>query len=160
LVRELAGLCHLNLDASNRDSLIREFFSSEPHEGAVVLFASKHFMARPTILIAEPEPDQALSVRKLVLETAKFNVLTAHSTREALDIFHLFPNIDMAVLVMSDVIDCGLISRSIKQVTKKIQVVGLSPRIGDKCENADHMLSSHEPEQLVTLIRSVVGDPR
>ncbi|HEX3585809.1 MAG TPA: response regulator [Candidatus Angelobacter sp.] len=117
-------------------------------------------MPRPTILVAEPEPAQALSVRKLVLETAKFNVLTAHSTREALDTFHLFPNIDMAVLVMNDAIDCGLIARSIKEVTKKIQVVALSPRIGDKCENADHMLSSHEPEQLVTLTRSVLGDPR
>jgi hypothetical protein len=53
----------------------------------------------PVKLVAEPEPSQALSVRKLVLETAKHNVLTAHSTREALDLFHLFPNVSMAVLV-------------------------------------------------------------
>jgi len=32
---------------------------------------------RPTFLMAEPEPEQALSTRKLVLETAKFNVITA-----------------------------------------------------------------------------------
>jgi hypothetical protein len=35
---------------------------------------------------------QALSVRKFVLETAKYNMLTARSTREAVDIFHMFPN--------------------------------------------------------------------
>ena len=56
-------------------------------------------MPRPTLLIAEPDPVQALSVRKLVMETAKYNVMTAHSTREAIDIFHLFPNVSAAVLV-------------------------------------------------------------
>ena len=64
-------------------------------------------MPRPTLLVAEPEPSQALSVRKLVLETAKYNVLTAHSSREALDLFHLFPNVSMAVLVGDDGIDCN-----------------------------------------------------
>ena len=38
-------------------------------------------------------------MRKLVLETAKFNVLTAHSSREALDLFHLFPNVSLVILV-------------------------------------------------------------
>jgi hypothetical protein len=39
-------------------------------------------MPGPTLLVAEPEPLEALSVRKLVLENAEFNVLTAHSRRE------------------------------------------------------------------------------
>jgi DNA-binding response OmpR family regulator len=117
-------------------------------------------MPRPTILVAEPEPSEALSVRKLVLETAKYNVLTAHSTREALDLFHLFPNVNVVVVVMDGVIDCKLVAQSIKEVTEKISVVALSPRIADKCEFVDHMLSSHEPEQLVALMRSLVGDPR
>jgi CheY-like chemotaxis protein len=122
--------------------------------------ASHRNMPRPTILVAEPEPSQALSVRKLVLETAKYNVLTAHSTHEALDLFHLFPNINVAVVVASPEVNCEVVGRSIKEVIDKIPVVVLSPRIGDKCENADHMLSSHEPEQLVNLMRSLVGDPR
>jgi CheY-like chemotaxis protein len=117
-------------------------------------------MPRPTILVAEPEPSQALSVRKLVLETAKYNVLTAHTTREALDIFQLFPNINVAVLVMNGEIDCELIARSIKDVTDKIVVVALSGRIGEKCNGADHLLANHEPEQLVNLMRLLVGDPR
>jgi CheY-like chemotaxis protein len=117
-------------------------------------------MARPTILVAEPECSEALSVRKLVLETAKYNVVTAHSTSEALEIFHLFPNINIAVLVMEGVIDCKLVAHSIKTITEKIPIVVLSPRIGNKCEGADHMLSSHDPEELVNLMRSLVGDPR
>ena len=39
-------------------------------------------MARATFIMAEPEPEQALSARKLVLETAKFNVITSHSVGE------------------------------------------------------------------------------
>src|SRR6185503_18744271 len=73
---------------------------------------SEERMPRPTVLVAEPEPPQSLSVRKLVLETAKFNVLTAHSTREALDIFELFPNISAAVLVGESGLDCDLIANS------------------------------------------------
>jgi CheY-like chemotaxis protein len=71
-------------------------------------------VARPTILVAESEPLQALSVRKLVLESAKFNVLTAHSTEEALDILHMFPNVNAAVLVMDGCIDCELVAQSVK----------------------------------------------
>lgn len=55
-------------------------------------------------LVPEPEPQQALSVRKLVLETG-INVLTAHSTREEVDLFHLFPNITAAILAGESQID-------------------------------------------------------
>ena len=115
---------------------------------------------RPTLLVAEPEPSQALSVRKLVLETAKFNVLTAHSTREALDLFHLFPNISMAILVGDDGIDCDAVAGHLKNTTDKIPVVFLSARIGGMCNYADHNLMTGEPENLVNLVRSLVGDPR
>jgi hypothetical protein len=31
---------------------------------------------------------------------------------------------------------------------------------GGKCVGGDQMFSSHEPEQFITLMRSLVGDPR
>jgi hypothetical protein len=58
---------------------------------------------RPTLLVAEPERLEALSTRKLVLETGKFNVLTAHSTEEANALFSLLPNLTAAVLVSGSV---------------------------------------------------------
>jgi CheY-like chemotaxis protein len=115
---------------------------------------------RPTILVAESEPLQALSIRKLVLESAKFNVLTAHTTEEALDIFHMFPNVNVAVVVMDGVIDCERVARSIKQINAKIPIVATSARIAQKCQSADHMLCSHEPEALIELMRTLIGDPR
>lgn len=117
-------------------------------------------MPRPTLLVAEREPLQALSTRKLILETAKFNVLTAHSTQEALDLFCQFPKVSLAVLVIDEAIDCVGISKTIKAANTNIPVIALSPSVSDGCEFADHVISSFEPETLLQLIRSIAGDPR
>ncbi len=117
-------------------------------------------MPRPTLLVAEPEPLQALSVRKLVLETAKFNVLTAHSTREALDIVRLFPNVTGAVLVGETSIDCEKVAAALKKAGNETPVIYLHASLGGRCDYAEHNLSSHEPEALTDLVRSLFGDPR
>jgi DNA-binding response OmpR family regulator len=117
-------------------------------------------MPRPTILVAEQEPSQALSVRKLMLETAKFNVLTAHSTREALDIFNLFPNISLAVLAFGNGVDYDKVAKAIKSARDEVPVIFLHPQVTASCKYADHNLSSYEPEKLLELARSLLGDPR
>ncbi len=115
---------------------------------------------RPALLVVEPEPEQALSARKLVLETGKFNVLTAHSTREGIDTFESFPNISAVIVVSDGVIDCGKIVQTVKSARQQIPAVYLSPFPHAKCASADYILSSHEPEQLLLTMRSLFGDPR
>ncbi len=115
---------------------------------------------RPTIIVAEAEPGQALSTRKLVLETAKFNVLTAHSTDEALDIFQSFPNAACVIAVDGDTIDCARILKFVRTIRDDIPLIALSPRQAFKCGPANHHLSSYEPEALVQLMRKLLGDPR
>lgn len=110
--------------------------------------------------MAEPEPSQALSVRKLVLETAKFNVLTAHSTREAIDLFQSFPNASALVAVEGKNIDCELLTKTVKEALPEMPTIVLSARSGFKTEHADHHLSSYEPEQLLRVARELLGDPR
>ncbi|SRR5579871_686882 len=119
-------------------------------------------MVRPALLVAEPEPPEALSTRKLVLETAKFNVLTAHSTEEALETFALFPECSAVVLVSSDTIDCERIVAAVRSANGrgKLPIIVLSPRIGFACPGADYILPSHDPHPLVELVRSLFGDPR
>jgi len=95
-----------------------------------------------------------------VLETAKFNVVTAHSSGEALDIFHLFPNVSMAVLVENSGMDCNVVAKQIRTTNAKIPIVFLSSRIAGKCEFANHNMSAGEPEALLELVRSSLGDPR
>lgn len=99
-------------------------------------------------------------MRKLVLETAKFNVLTAHSTREAIDLFHLFPNVCSAILACGDKINCATVAEAIKSITQKVPVIVLLPHVAPHSPIADHSVSSHEPEKLLELVRSLFGDPR
>ena len=95
-----------------------------------------------------------------MLETAKFNVLTAHSTREAIDILQSFPNISAVIAVEGDDIDCEKVTTAIGEAAPKIPAIALSARTGYRCGNADHHVSSHEPEQLLRLMRELLGDPR
>ena len=111
------------------------------------------------MLVVETEPDQALSIRKLVLETAKFNVLTAHSTCEAVEMFHTFPNVSAAVLCEGRGIEAEKVARTIRETTTKVPIVYLSANVKD-LEGADHAVSSYEPETLVNLLRTLLGDPR
>lgn len=115
---------------------------------------------RPAILVAESEPQQALSVRKLVLETAKFNVLTAHSTAEAIECIRQFPNFSAAVLVEEPMIACEKVKREVERRNPDAPVIVLSAREGYRCEGADYHLSSHDPDALVKLMRKLLGDPR
>jgi DNA-binding response OmpR family regulator len=142
-------------------ALPRDFHS----EGRCPLFESLRIreieMAkRPTLIVAEPEPAEALSVRKLVLETAKFNVLTAHSTREAIDIFQAFPNASALIAVDGHKIDCELLTKTVKETIPKIPVLVLSGNGGFRVAHADYHISSHEPEELLSVVRELLGDPR
>jgi len=117
-------------------------------------------VARPTFLMAEPEPDQALSARKLVLETAKFNVITAHSAREALDLCEKFPGIDGLIVHGNLPGDCAKIVASFKHGNRDKPAILLTPSASISCDGVDHSVSSHSPEDLVHLLRKLFGDPR
>ncbi len=117
-------------------------------------------MPRPTLLVAEPEPMQALSVRKLMLETGKFNVITAHSTNEGTELFAKFPRVDAIILVSGNHIDCDQIAREIRQASDEVKIIHLAPNISSTCPGADFVVSSYEPEELMKLVRRLFGDPR
>ena len=117
-------------------------------------------MPRPTFLVAEPEPEQALSTRKLLLETFKFNVVTAHSEGETVDLLRLFPNVDALIL------HCGIpgfdteeVIRTVKQLTPELPVIALTPTEREFAW-ADHVVHSHDPQELLHLVHRLFGDPR
>lgn len=117
-------------------------------------------MARPTFLMAEPEPEQALSARKLVLETAKFNVITAHSTREALELCQKFSSIDALIVHGSLPGNCAQVVSEFKRGDGGRPAILLAPSHATACDGVDHRVSSHDPQELVELLRSLFGDPR
>src|SRR5262249_39792718 len=116
---------------------------------------------RPTFLMAEPEALENISVRKLVLETAKFNVITAHSARECLELLKKFPQIE-AVIIHPDLdgIPCEQVVSQIKKQNPALRVIVLGITDGYRCDGADDSINSQEPEMLLKLLRSQFGDPR
>jgi len=53
---------------------------------------------RPCFLVVDQEFAGSISTRKLILETAKFNVITAYSYPEARATVELFPNLSAVVV--------------------------------------------------------------
>ncbi len=116
---------------------------------------------RPALLVAEREPENALTVRKLILETAKYNVLTAYSAKEAVEAIQTFPNVSAAVITsnLGAENDCEIVARAVKQANSDIPTIYLSPTGLMECRWADYTLSTYEPEQLLGLVRRLLGDP-
>ena len=53
---------------------------------------------RPCFLVVDPEHASSISTRKLVLETAKYNVITAYSCEEAIALIERFPSVNAVVI--------------------------------------------------------------
>ncbi|HET9182594.1 MAG TPA: response regulator [Candidatus Angelobacter sp.] len=119
-------------------------------------------MVRPIILMAEIEPPEGLSGRKLVLETGKFNVITAYSVEEALETLSTFPKVNVVVLHASicKKMECDSVIAEVKKRVPGMMTIALSPTTSQHFELADHNISSHEPHELLNLLRSRFGDPR
>ena len=111
---------------------------------------------RLAFLVVEVEPGQALSTRKLLLETAKHNVMTAHSGKEGIEMLRRFPKVDAIALdVGLKDMECSRIAKEMKSITPHIPIVAMSPRVADQCEWADRIVSSHEPRELVQLLENI-----
>ncbi len=119
---------------------------------------SSNSACRPTFLVVEVEPREGISVRKLVLETAKYNVLTAHSGKEGLAMLKRFPAVD-AVVVHAGLRDMHVneIAKGMKREKSKVPVIVLAPNISISCPNADRVLSSHEPQSLLAELQELVA---
>ena len=119
-------------------------------------------MLRTIVLMAEMEPPEGLSARKLVLETGKFNVITAYSVEEALETLVAFPRVHVVVLHASlcPEMDCDRVIVELKKRVPIMRVIVLSPTASRDLKLADHTISSHEPQELLNLLRSRFGDPR
>jgi CheY-like chemotaxis protein len=113
-------------------------------------------MIRPCFLVIDREFPGSISTRKLVIETAKFNVLTAYSGREALEIFRRFPAINGIIL------DGGLedvssddIAREIKALQPKVPIIVISGPGFKGCPDADYHLESFSPAKLLETLRGL-----
>ena len=114
-------------------------------------------MVRPCFLVIDREYSGSISTRKLVIETAKFNVVTAYSAAEAVDTLHAFPYLNGIVLDagIRDMSCCDLIAK-LKLIAPNLPIVVISAPGTHECPQADHMLESFEPAKLLVLLQSLV----
>lgn len=113
---------------------------------------------RPIILVTDPPDPEALSTRKLVLESAKYNVLTAFTGGEALEIATKVA-IDAAVVherIENE--DVREVVKELRRVRPEAPVIVVSPQ-PEKISVGDHVLNSHDPVALVNLICQLLGAP-
>jgi CheY-like chemotaxis protein len=113
-------------------------------------------MNRPCFLVIDREFPGSISTRKLVIETAKFNVLTAYSGKEAFEVFNRFPAVSGVVLDGGlDDIPCGELARQIKAVQPKLPIIVISTPGFDGCPEADYQIESFDPAKLLDILRSL-----
>ncbi|MGE0405677.1 MAG: response regulator [Candidatus Korobacteraceae bacterium] len=111
---------------------------------------------RPIFLVIEVEQPEGLSSRKLVLETAKYNVVTAYSGKEGIETAVRVP-VDAAVVHAGlEDIPCEVIVRQLKSITPGMPIVVVSPNAAG-CEGADYVLSSYDPAALLEVLRQIVA---
>jgi DNA-binding NtrC family response regulator len=114
-------------------------------------------MVRPCFLVIDREFPGSISTRKLVIETAKFNVVTAYSAHEAVETLNVFPAIQ-GVVIDSDVTDmsCAELVQALKAIKAGIPIIVICGPGDHPCPNADHELESFDPRKLLELLRSLL----
>ena len=113
-------------------------------------------MLRPCYLVIDRETSSGISTRKLIIETAKFNVITAYSSKEAIETLKKYPSLDGVVL------DAGMedmpaeeLMASLKQLQPKITVILVCTPRSAPCQGADHTLESFDPRRLLALLEKL-----
>lgn len=113
-------------------------------------------MIRPCFLVIDREFPGSISTRKLVIETAKFNVLTAYSGQEALEVLARFPAVSGIVLDGSlDDIPCDELARKIKLLQPKVPIIVIATPGFTGCPESDYQLESFDPAKLLEILRSL-----
>ncbi|HWG39993.1 MAG TPA: response regulator [Candidatus Acidoferrales bacterium] len=109
-------------------------------------------------MVIESERTDGLSTRKLLLESAKHNVVTAYSGKEGVEMYKRFPNVD-AVCIEAELPDLksSAVAESIRKLNPKVRIVGLSPRLAGLCKWADKTIDSHDPNALLEVLEEMGG---
>ena len=116
-------------------------------------------MTRPCFLVVDREYPGSISTRKLVIETAKLNVLTAYSGAEAVAMFRRFPAVN-GMVVDSGIEDmsCGELVRTVKEAAPKLPVIVIATPGFAGCEEADFQLEAFEPTKLLGILNGLLPE--
>jgi DNA-binding NtrC family response regulator len=113
-------------------------------------------MNRPCFLVIDREFPGSISTRKLVIETAKFNVLTAYSGQEALEVLSRFPAVSGVVLDGGiEDISCTEVVKRMKSLHPALPIIVIETPGFEDCPQADFQLQSFDPARLLETLRAL-----
>jgi len=113
-------------------------------------------MYRPCFLVVDREFPGSISTRKLVLETAKYNVLTAYSSDEAVTMLSRFPNVDAIVMdALEENSRCRSLVEQLRAVAPGIRIVLTSGRSHIDCGAVDLHLDNYNPRVLLDALTDI-----
>src|ERR1700753_1234285 len=116
-------------------------------------------MNRPCFLVIDREFPGNISTRKLVIETAKFNVLTAYSSYEAIATLKTFPAVTGVVLDSGlEDMPCSQLIAQLKQIKPTLPIIAISVPGSPDGEGADYNLETFNPTRLLALLQSLVPE--
>jgi DNA-binding NtrC family response regulator len=114
-------------------------------------------MVRPCFLVIDREFPGSISTRKLVIETAKFNVITAYSAQEGIDTLKMYSAMNGVVLDSAiPGMSCGELVQELKKIKPGIPVIAICGPGDNPCPTADHELESFDPRRLLALLQSLL----
>lgn len=107
-------------------------------------------MVRPCFLVIDKQHPGSISTRKLVIETALLNVITAYSAEEAVAMLARFPAVDGIVLdTQVSGMTCQDLIRQLRSIRSEIPIISVSPSGNDPCGAEDFHVSSYDPQDLL-----------
>jgi DNA-binding NtrC family response regulator len=113
-------------------------------------------MTRPCFIVLDREHSGTISTRKLVIESAKFNVITAYSGAEAIESFERFPAVDALILNASiHDIPCEEIISRIRNRAPKLPVIVVGGPGAPECAGADYAIDSFDPIAILELLQKL-----
>ena len=104
--------------------------------------------------MVDREFSSGISSRKLVIETAKFNVITAYNAEEAIETLLAYPAVDGAVVdEHADGLECPDLVARLKQIKPSLTVVAVgSP---GNCGPADYHIEPFNPAKLLQVLQTL-----
>jgi CheY-like chemotaxis protein len=113
-------------------------------------------MVRPCFLVIDRQYPGNISTRKLVIETALLNVLTAYSAEEALAVLERFPNVNGIVLDTEVYgLPCRKLIEELRKIRSDIPIVTVSPSGHDRCGGEQYHVSSYDPQDLLEQLQNI-----
>ena len=111
---------------------------------------------RPCFLVLDREYPGSISTRKLVIETAKLNVITAYGEDEAIETLERFPKVD-GIVIDTELgrRTCEQVIADIRRICETVPIVTVSPGGNAPCGKEQYHVSNFDPRRLLDVLQRI-----